>query len=231
MPAWGGCNGQYNKQGKKSKNRKRKAQQQTRHPPSQAGLISYHKDNNEREKERKPNIRVSFEAAAGIGPTRSLDRFHLLIVGAPCYPICRLLPAFVDRCFITTVALAFSFPWAPRTADAWRFPLASDSSLYHLIIYRSAASRPPWYHCSAIFAVLVPTAVSTPNNNGQSFVDPSRNTQRFSTINTHLCDVFSCPPDLRPSPPVILVNITRLGNLQKPYIARPRQFFQSVIGQ
>ena len=31
-------------------------------------------------------------------------------------------------------------------------------------------------------------------------------------INEHLCQAFGCPPGLRPSPPVIVANITRLGN-------------------
>ena len=38
----------------------------------------------------------------------------------------------------------------------------------------------------------------------------ARNALRSST--KHLCRVFGCPPGLRPSPPVIIANITRLGN-------------------
>ena len=39
----------------------------------------------------------------------------------------------------------------------------------------------------------------------------ARNTPRSST--SHLRQVFDCPPSLGPTPPVIVSNITRLGNL------------------
>ena len=79
-PPWGAATGHTTNTGKISKNIKppptitlnklKKKKQQARHPPSQAGLLSYHKNNNDREKERNPkHNRVAFEAAAEVGGT------------------------------------------------------------------------------------------------------------------------------------------------------------------
>ena len=56
------------------------------------------------------------------------------------------------------------------------------------------------------------------NTNEQCSVDPSvaRNTLRPST--RHLCQVYGRPPGLRPSPPVIVANMTPLGN--RPLLCR-----------
>ena len=68
------------------------------------------------------------------------------------------------------------------------------------------------YHLPAFLAAMVHTVVSTPTTNGECSVDPSvaQNTLRSST--RHRCQFLSCPPGFRPSPPVIVVNITLLGN-------------------
>ena len=61
------------------------------------------------------------------------------------------------------------------------------------------------------FATTYHSAVSIPIN-GRCNVHSSvaRNTLRPST--SHLRRVFACPPSLGPTPPVIVSNITRLGN-------------------
>ena len=91
---------------KSTKKKIKKNTDQARHPPSHAGRLACQKNNNEREKERIPtkHNRVTLEAAAEVGGTSSLDRFYVLVGLAPCYPVYCLLPAFVDRGFLTIVA-------------------------------------------------------------------------------------------------------------------------------
>ena len=134
----------------------------------------------------------------------------------PCYPVWCVLPAFVERCFLTNAPPPFLFPWAPK-ASAFRFRPAFTSSLYLLTMNRSADSRTHWHHSPAFFAANGPHPVSTQNTNGQCSVAPSvaQTTPRYSP--RHLCEVLACRPGLRPSPSAIVANNTRLGN--RPFLS------------
>ena len=51
-----------------------------------------------------------------------------------------------------------------------------------------------------------------PRTNLECSVDPSVAPNALRLSRRHLCQLFGCPPGLRPSPPVIFPSITRLGN-------------------
>ena len=56
---------------------------------------------------KRKRRKTTFEPAAAVGGTSSIDMFHFLVGLVPCYPVCRLLPAFVHRGF------PFTPPFAP----------------------------------------------------------------------------------------------------------------------
>ena len=125
----------------------------------------------------------------------------------PCLPS----PSYL---FSTAVSLLLlMFPPSPFTADAGRcLLLISALDSRHLTTNRSTASGIPCYHFPAFFATVAHNAVSAPNNNGATSVDPSvaRNSQRSSTM--HLFQVFNFTPGLGFAPPAIAPNINRVGN-------------------
>lgn len=128
----------------------------------------------------------------------------------PCYSVCCLLPAVVNRCFLTTVSTPLPIPLGTTHSGCVvysfriRFILMAPNheplGLARLLRGPPGATCPP--------SVL---QWSTPRSQ-QCFIDPSvaRNTPR-SSIRPQ-CQVFGCPPGLRPSLPAIVVKITRLGN-------------------
>ena len=93
-------------------------------------------------------------------------------------------------------------PWAPPVAYAWRF----------LLNVASIPCRCPRYHLPAFFAATVHTSASTPKTNVECSVDPLVASNALRSSSRHLCQLFGCPPGLRPSPPAMFPSITRLGN-------------------
>ena len=127
-----------------------------------------------------------------------------------------LLPCLPSPSYLFSAAvslLLLLFPPSPFTADAGRcLLLISALDSRHLTTNRSTASGIPCYHFPAFFATVAHNAVSAPNNNGATSVDPSvaRNSQRSSTM--HLFQVFNFTPGLGFAPPAIAPNINRVGN-------------------
>ena len=85
-------------------------------------------------------------------------------------------------------------------------------NLSHFVMKRSAAWRTPRYHMPAFLAAIVHTSASTPKNNTECSVDPSVASNALRSSSRHLCQLFGCPPGLRPCPQVIFPSITRLGD-------------------
>ena len=48
-------------------------------------------------KRKRKQRKTTFEPAAAVGGTSSMDMFHIVISLVPFYPVCRLLSTFVDR--------------------------------------------------------------------------------------------------------------------------------------
>ena len=66
-------------------------------------------------KKKKRERRTTFESAAAVSGTSSVDMFYLLVGLVPCYPVCHLLPTFVHRGFPSTPPVAppvCAFPWS-----------------------------------------------------------------------------------------------------------------------
>ena len=118
--------------------------------------------------------KTTFKAAAAVCGAGSLGWCPLVGL-VPCYPVCHLLPAFVNRGFLVSLQPLPSpllFAWAPPVADTWRFLLNVVSFSCHLAMKRSAASRTPRYHLPALLAATVHTSASNPKINLECSVDP-----------------------------------------------------------
>ena len=138
--------------------------------------------------------------AAEVGGTSSLERY-LAALSAVSFLLSstavslRLLPP-----------PPFPFPWAPPTADAWRFLLKSASSLRHFHEPLDCFEDPPGPLARLLCCSGPHRGLKTPNTNLECSVDPfvALNTLSVRSSTRHLCQVFHCPPGLRPSPPAIV---------------------------
>ena len=136
-----------------------------------------------------------------------------------CCPVCHLPSPFVHRSFPSTPHV----PPPPRILLVWCFttppvappPLICSDTTHGgcaalptqlTFMNRSTASGTPRYHFPVFFVAVTHSAVSTPNTKGASSVDPSLARGSPRSSNMHLCQVLSCPPDLRFSSPAIVLN-------------------------
>ena len=76
------------------------------------------------QKEKIRQRKITFEPAAPVGGTSSIDMFHLLVSLAPCYPACHLLPTLVHR----------GFPSTPPVPSAPRIPLVGFPSTPPVVV-------------------------------------------------------------------------------------------------
>ena len=145
---------------------------------------TFRKNRNERKEcqqnKKSRSKKTTFKAAAAVCGAGILGRCPLVGL-VPCYPVCHLLPALVNRGFPTILPPSLPIPLDAAHTDAWRFLLNFASFSCHLIINRSDASRTPRHHWPAFFAVIGHSAVSTPNSNGECTVDPWVARKRSST--------------------------------------------------
>ena len=157
------------------------------------------------------SIKNTFKAAAVVPGARSLGGCPLVGL-VPCYPVCHLPPALVNRVFHATVTPPPPIPLGTARIGCVAVPAQSRLVVMPLIHEAFCTSRTGRYHLSAFLAATVHTSASTRKTNLDCSVDPLVASTASRSSSRHLYQLFGCPPGPRPSPTVIFLSITRLGN-------------------
>ena len=157
------------------------------------------------------SIKNTFKAAAVVPGARSLGGCPLVGL-VPCYPVCHLPPALVNRVFHATVTPPPPIPLGTARIGCVSVPAQRRLVLISLIRDTFCCFEDPAIPLARLVSWKGPHLSLYFENNLESFVDPLVASNALRSSSRPLRQLFGCPPGLRPSPQVIFPSITRLGN-------------------
>ena len=155
--------------------------------------------------------KTTFKAAAAVCGSGSLGRCRLLSL-VPCYPVCHIVYAFVNRGFPGSVIPPPPIPLGATRCGCVAIPAQCCFALMPL-------SHEAFF-CFEDSAIPLSRLLSCnrlhlgphPKTNLEWSVGPMVASDALWLSSRHRCQLVDCPPGLRPSLPVTFPSITRLGN-------------------